>query len=172
MVAMDTRLDFTSMDWFAWLEPTAQQLVINSRDLVLREERMHSALTDYSFCVFPMAKAYEGFLKQFFLDLHVIDSSMHLDKHFRIGRSFNPDLPSRYKDQYWFYDDVVNQCSDASARKLWDTWIVCRNHVFHYFPGKSSELTLAQAKKLVIQVGEAMSIALVCIRESSSQEKR
>ena len=49
-----------------------------------------SEISDYSFVVFPFAKAYEGFLKRFFLDAGYIKEEEYFSDEIRIGRILNP----------------------------------------------------------------------------------
>jgi len=48
-------------------------------------------ISDYSFLVFPFAKAYEGFLKRFFLDMKLISKDEYYSDDIRIGRILNPN---------------------------------------------------------------------------------
>lgn len=146
--------------WFGLLEKEAQDLVAQSYELYDREERLKSSLHDYSFVVFPMAKAYEGFLKQFLYKVGFIDRAQYEHRQFRIGRSLNPDVSFRHKDEYWLYDDVAGLCGEQTARALWDTWIDARNHLFHYFPDTRYSVDLKQAKELLERMGQMMDLAL------------
>jgi len=58
---------FFTQSWYLQMQTWERELVRTSVELFAREERMHSFFADYSFVVFPMSKAYEGFLKQLFL---------------------------------------------------------------------------------------------------------
>jgi hypothetical protein len=64
--------DFTKEKWFKFLDKGQRGLVREGFHL-LKMAKQHAAvgerLIDYSFVVFPMAKAYEGVLKKFFLRL-------------------------------------------------------------------------------------------------------
>lgn len=117
---------------------------------------------DHSFIVFPLAKAYEGFLKYFFFQMHIITKEQYHSHKFRIGRSFNPDLPEKFRDNEWLFDDVAKFCSREMALEMWDIWLTGRNHLFHYFPDERHVLTLDQARKKVQEFLHVMERALAC----------
>ncbi len=117
---------------------------------------------DFSFIVFPVAKTYEGFLRDYFYQAGLIDKRDYEGKYFRIGRSFNPDLPQRLRDEEWIYDDVANLCSPEVARQLWKAWIEGRNHLFHYYPHGRYCLTYEQAVERSWMLIQAMESALQC----------
>lgn len=106
-------------------------------------------ISDFSFILFPMAKAYEGFLKLYFLRLGIITDAQYRGQSFRIGRSFNPDIVDRLRDHDWLYDDVARLCSPDVARQLWQLWLDGRNHLFHFFPNDRYQLTYMEAEKLL-----------------------
>jgi hypothetical protein len=115
---------------------------------------------DYAFLVFPIAKAYEGFLKLYFQRLGVLNQAHSESRLFRIGRSFNPDLPPHLRDEVWIYDDVSRESGKEIARGLWEIWVEGRNHLFHYFPQHRRTVDYEQARKLIDRFVEAMEIAL------------
>lgn len=119
-------------------------------------------LRDFAFVVFPAGRAYEGFLKTYLYRAHLITKAHYLGKHFRIGRSLNPDLPLRFRDEQWIYDDVARMCSPEVARLLWDAWLRGRNHLFHYRPDERELLSLADARKRIELLIEAMEAAIRC----------
>lgn len=115
---------------------------------------------DYAFVVFSLAKAYEGFLRDFFFHHHLISAEDYQGKHFRIGRSFNPDLPPRMRNDVWIYDDVERLRSPEIARQLWQAWIDGRNHLFHYYPHTKYVLSYEQAVERILQMIEAMEAVI------------
>lgn len=119
-------------------------------------------VSDYSFVVFPMAKAYEGFLKLYFRRHNLLNEKHFQSRHFRIGRSFNPDLPRKFKDDVWLFDDVANLCGPDLARRMWEVWVDGRNHLFHFFPDGKYQLTLSEAEVLVNRFLKLMEEALTC----------
>lgn len=151
--------------WFSNLAPSQQKLVELTYFLYEREAKNHSEQTklyDYSFVIFPLAKAYEGFLKQYLYDLQLIDQRTFEGKRFRIGRALNPDIRQSQRDEYWIYDDIELMCGKQVAHVLWQTWLQCRNRVVHFFPKDEHKITLHQAKERIVMVMETMDEAFAC----------
>jgi hypothetical protein len=154
---------YLTKNWYEFLEDEGKSLVRLSLNLLEREERLRSSLSDYSFVVFPIAKAYEGFLKQFLYAQGLIDRNQFEHRQFRIGRSLNPDVSFRHQDEFWLYDDIANACSEDLAREMWAVWIDARNHLFHYFPDMRYKLTLEQSHILIDRMSQVMGKALQCV---------
>ncbi len=115
---------------------------------------------DYSFVVFPMAKAYEGFLKKLFLDMGLIGMAQYKGEHFRIGKVLNPNLPRRYRSG-WVFEKLTAACGGEDLPlTLWETWKRARNRVFHFFPDHAEFLTYEDAGVVIGKIGEAMDRAL------------
>jgi len=148
--------------WFDQLSPWQKELVQISLELYEREERMNSAFSDYSFILFPAAKAYEGFLKQYLFDFGLINAVTYADKRFRIGRALNPDVNPMKRDEWWLFDDVKKLCGPEIAKAIWQTWLECRNQVFHYFPHNERRLTLSEAASKFSMVLSTMEQATHC----------
>jgi hypothetical protein len=149
----------SSAQWFNNLDQMQQQLAELSFELLEREKKLDSKLFDYSFILFPISKAYEGYLKTFLFQLGLISEQVYMGRKFRIGRALNPDMNERFRDQWWLYDDLSNRCSEEMARKIWDAWIACRNHIFHYFPAEKNQFSIQEIENrmnLLIEVFESM----------------
>ena len=159
---------FFTQSWYLQMQTWERELVRTSVELFAREERMHSFFADYSFVVFPMSKAYEGFLKQLFFNLNLISLSLYRDKKFRIGRALNPDISPDRRDADWVYGGISQQCGEEAAHNLWDTWLLCRNQVFHYFPNNEKRLTLAEAGQYLEKLAAAMDGAVQCTQTTRS----
>lgn len=115
---------------------------------------------DYSFVVFPMSKAYEGFLKKLFLDMGLIGVAQYKGEHLRIGKILNPNLPRRYRSG-WVFEKLSAACGGEDLPlTLWETWKRARNRVFHFFPDHAEFLTYEEAKNLINKIMEAMDRAL------------
>lgn len=140
-----------------------QEMIDQAKWLLVREENSGEHLKDYSFIVFPMAKAYEGFLKDYLFDMGLISQETYHSRRFRIGRALNPDISPNQRDAWWLYDDLVRSCGEEVAQMLWDTWLGCRNHVFHYFPGEKAVMDLAHARKNLARIESSMTMAKECI---------
>lgn len=128
-------------------------------------------IKDFSFAVFPIAKAYEGFLRDYFYQVGLLTEKEYQDKHFRIGRSFNPDLPNKLRNEDWIYDDVAGACSEKVARDLWDAWVQSRNHLFHYYAHGKYQVTYEGAISRISQLIQAMEAALECKIEYVKRKK-
>lgn len=155
----------TTSSWYQYLNPHLRQLVDTAWQL--HGQQAHPAsceieTDDYSYIVFPMAKAYEGFLKQYFLDTGLISPEVYTSRRFRIGRALNPDVYEHQRDEDWLYDDLERRCSPTLARLLWETWLECRNRLFHYYPEKHRQLNQEQAGRCLLKMAEAMAAAVAC----------
>ncbi len=150
--------------WLESLPEKIKNLVLQSLSLYEREKNQIETQHDYSFIVFPAAKAYEGFLKRYFFEVGLINKHTYEGKRFRIGRALNPDIHPRGRDEYWLYDDLQRKCGTDAAIELWDTWLTCRNGVFHYFPLHDNTLSLDQAKKFIEKILGAIRLAQSCRR--------
>lgn len=153
-------------DWFIALPPRQQELLQVTYQLYEREAADPDQLADYGFIVFSAAKAYEGFIKQYLYDLQLISKRTFEGRRFRIGRAINPDVHNNQRDEYWLYDDLERMCGKAVAQQMWETWLECRNQVFHYFPLKYAPVTLQAAGSKVAMVIETMQQAYQCQLEN------
>lgn len=157
---------------FSYLDHWQQQQLRLAFSLWQREQQTKTHFVDYSYIVFPMAKAYEGFLKRYLLDLGLISTEVYRSKRFRIGRALNPDVRMTQRDEFWLYDEVADVCGPIIAREIWDAWLTCRNRVFHYFPDRESGLSLEQAGHYLRIIFEIMQKAISCqnlIKQSTIQ---
>jgi len=157
--------DLSIQPWFQYLGNYQQNLVVTSYTLLRREKQNPSGFGDYSFIIFSMAKAYEGFLKNFLFDLGLISQRVYEGKRFRIGRALNPDIYERHRDEHWLFDDVVKICGKDTADTFWKTWLTCRNRVFHFFPKEKGVISFLQAEKRLEMMREAMNKAMNCVKK-------
>jgi len=146
--------------WWTYLEGDLQELLNTAILLVNNVEGWEVKLHDYSFVVFPAAKAYEGFLKKLFLDRGFISEDDYYGKRFRIGKALNPSLDRRYRKNEGVYDKIVEFCGGKElADNLWDTWKTCRNLLFHWFPNEKGAISFKEARQRVGRVVETMDAA-------------
>ena len=157
--------------WFSQLPTDQQELIELTIVLYEREQKMDSLLTDYSFIIFPIAKAYEGFLKQYLFDLGLISQKTYEGKRFRLGRALNPDIRDNQRDEFWLFDDVSGMCGEELSRSLWETWLECRNRVFHYFPTKNVKLSLTAVTTHLQLLDETITNAHQCKVDIKAQDK-
>ena len=118
---------------------------------ILKKDSIH----DYSFVVAPAAKAYEGYLKDFFLKIGLIDSWQYQSNRFRVGKTLNPSL--RYK-RFSIFQKLadIHNTGEELAEILWDGWKYGRNEIFHYFPKNLKKLTLNDAKNRIALILNAI----------------
>jgi hypothetical protein len=155
-----TDSDLKQRAWWDYLESDLQELLLTAEELIKDVGDWKGKFHDYSFIVFPAAKAYEGFLKKLFLDRGFIDKKDYYGKHFRIGKSLNPSLPKRLRDDDYVYDDLVKSCEgDRLAKMLWKTWRNCRNQLFHWFPDEKKVINYQEAKQRVERVIDSIEEA-------------
>lgn len=139
-------IDLKTKPWWDYLQEDVQELLDESLLLVETVKVWAVKFHDYSFVVFPAAKAYEGFLKKLFLDMNFITKEEYFGKRFRIGKALNPQLERELRHES-VYDKLVEFCkSENLAQTLWDTWKTCRNSLFHWFPEEKTAINFEEAK--------------------------
>lgn len=145
--------------WWVNLENDVQELLEESFLLLKLFEEESGKFNDYSFVVFPAAKAYEGFLKKLFLDNGFITEEDYFGKRFRIGKALNPYLEKEIRNES-VYDKVVAYCGGKTLADLfWETWKSCRNVVFHWFPNEKNIVTLPEAGQKLEMIVRAIDEA-------------
>ena len=146
-----------------YMIPEIREL-IEDGEIVLTfvHENKHKAeISDYSFIVFPFAKAFEGFLKKFFLDGGLITEDEYYSDEIRVGRLLNPN----YEDNTSVYNRVCDHAGGGKhvAERLWKAWKRGRNLVFHYFPHNFRKLDYDEALDVINDIINAMAEAVsVC----------
>lgn len=129
-------------------------LITDLQTILNNLEKNH--ISDYSFLVAPVAKAYEGYLKDFFLKIGIIDRHNYESDRFRVGKTLNPSL--RYK-RYSIFQKLadIHQDGEELAELLWDAWKFGRNEILHYFPNNLKNLTLADAQERIQLIFKAIN---------------
>lgn len=155
--------DIVSQSWFKVMSMRLQGLVKQSLELYA-ESMMKpvNSVNDYGYVVFPVAKAYEGFLKEYFYQIGLITENMLKADHFRLGKALNPDLPIKYRDDGWVYDDISHTCGEEVAEVLWQAWKQGRNEVFHYDYMADDGVTLIEAEQKLTTIFGAMELVERC----------
>ncbi len=116
---------------------------------------------DYSFCVFPFAKAYEGFLKVLFLKLGLITQKDFEGTRLRIGRELNPSFRRPFFRTRSVYGGLSSYFRDLNlAEELWMVWKKGRNLLFHYFPHQYQVIGKEEAKAIVFEMLSVMEKAV------------
>ena len=135
--------------WWGYLGHDLQELMVESVLLTEYVGAWKEKFHDYSFVVFPAAKAYEGFLKKIFYEQRFISHEDFIGKRFRIGRSLNPSLKPK-PGEVSVYQKIVDYCGGTRlADQLWNTWKDCRNLLFHYFPEEKNAIEYSQARERI-----------------------
>ncbi|MDH7475877.1 MAG: hypothetical protein QHH09_00195 [Microgenomates group bacterium] len=140
-----------------------QYLSQNQKDLILEGQYLMNDIVkdnayhfkDYSFLIFPFAKAYEGFLKKIFLDAGFISHLDYISDHLRLGKLMSPNLVDRLGDKS-LYKKLVNYTSKDLADKIWGTWKLGRNEIFHYFPHNIKAVNFQEAENIINTIIETM----------------
>lgn len=137
-----------------------QQNLLTDVETILNIVKLEDHIYDYAFFVAPIAKAYEGFLKDLFLKIGLINEDDYESDRFRVGKTLNPSL--RYK-RFSVFQKLSDFHEDGEqlAETLWDAWKFGRNEIFHYFPNVSENLNREEAEnrinlllKAIIEAGE------------------
>ena len=137
-----------------FLSPHQQNLIADV-EAILKKVNQNDDIHDYSFFVAPIAKAYEGFLKDFFLKIGIISMDDYESERFRVGKTLNPSL--RYKRFSVFQKlSDIHENGEELAESLWTAWKFGRNEIFHYFPNTSQDLTRDEAEERIAMVLKAM----------------
>jgi len=149
-------LIFKTSDFWFYLSKNQKDLINEGLYLmndVIKNNAYH--FKDYSFLVFPFAKAYEGFLKQLFLDVKFISHLDYISDHLRLGKLLSPNLVNKLKERS-LYKKIKDKAGQELADKIWNVWKIGRNQVFHYYPHNLKALTFSQAENIIDNILSAM----------------
>ena len=157
---MSDELDLKKKIWYEYVDHDVIELLHESIHLLKSVARWDEKFHDYSFVVFPAAKAYEGFLKKLFFDLGFISKQEYYYKYYRIGKALNPELEKRFRQKESVYDKLVMYCGGAElADSLWATWKECRNTTFHWFPDEKTIISFDESKDSLLRIINSMDLA-------------
>lgn len=132
-----------------------QQNLLSDVETILEKVDLDDKIYDYAFFVAPISKAYEGFLKDFFLKISIISEEEYESDRFRVGKTLNPSL--RYKRFSVFQKLTdIHQDGEELAEELWNAWKFGRNEIFHFFPGVSQDLSRNEAEDRINLLLRAM----------------
>lgn len=144
------------------------------KDLILEGEYLTNEVIkhqtyqfkDYSFLIFPYAKAYEGFLKELFKDIKFISHLDYISDHLRLGKLMSPNLMGRLGDRS-LYKKIKETVSQDLAERIWQTWKLGRNQIFHYFPHNLKAVSLDEAEKIINEIVQTMEEAYLKLNTRS-----
>lgn len=161
--------------WYLFLDESMRLLVDEALFLRDREESLGETLPDYSFIVFPIAKAYEGFVKKFALEMGLLSREGYESKRFRVGRSLNPAVAEADRDEWWIYGSLKRSCGEVEGQSvadlMWQAWHSGRNRLFHYFPDSKEMIGIVDASSRIDHFIEAMRAAVNCSGLKFKDEK-
>lgn len=143
-------------EFWQYLSQPQKDLILEGQYLmndVMRHGNYH--FKDYSFLVFPFAKAYEGFLKQLFRDTKMISHLDYISDHLRLGKLMSPNLTERLGDRS-LYTKILERSTQELADKIWQAWKIGRNQIFHYYPHNIKAISFEEAEKIINQLIETM----------------
>jgi len=123
---------------------------------------------DYSFLVFPFAKAYEGFLKQIFRDVKFISHLDYISDHLRLGKLMSPNLIGRLGERS-LYKKLKDRGGEDLAERVWTIWKNGRNQIFHYFPHNIKAINFQEAEKIITEILETIEKTYERLNPSSSK---
>lgn len=126
---------------------------------------------DYSFIVFPFAKAFEGFIKKFLLDIGLITIEQYNSDHIRIGKLLSPERLNNRMYSSSIYTQLSDSIGSVTAEKLWLTWKYCRNQVFHYYPHNSKSIDLIGAKERIHMILTTMTACYNALQDTAARYK-
>lgn len=118
---------------------------------------------DYSFIVFPFAKAYEGFLKQIFLDRELISRLQYISDHLRLGKLLSPHLVERLGEKS-LYKKLKDRFGEELVKRIWQTWKMGRNEIFHYFPHNLKAVSFDEAERIVKEIIKTMEETYITLK--------
>ena len=166
---MHNKLQDANAEFWKYLSQTQKDLILQG-DYLINDVIKHGNYTfkDYSFVIFPYAKAYEGYPKQLFLDLKFISHLDCISDHLRLGKLLSPFLIERLGDRS-LYKRIQIATSTQLADKLWDTWKTGRNQIFHYFPHNVKAVSFAEAESIIDQIIQTMVAAFIQLKSQGLQ---
>jgi len=145
--------------FWVYLSQTQKDLISEGQylmDDIVRDKALN--FKDYSFLIFPFAKAYEGFLKQLFRDAKFISRLDYISDHLRLGKLMSPNLVEKL-GQRSLYKKIEDKCGKDLADRIWETWKTGRNQVFHYFPHNIKAVSFEKAEEKINQIIQTMESA-------------
>lgn len=156
---------------WAYLSQSQRDLIDEGQYLMNEVIQDHAyRFKDYSFLIFPFAKAYEGFLKQMFKDIGFISHLDYISDHLRLGKLLSPYLIMKLGNRSLF-EKMRQNGSRELADRVWKTWKLGRNEIFHYFPHNVRAVTFEEANRTVASILETMEVAYAALGKMKVMHK-
>ncbi len=156
---------------WAYFSQTQKDLIEEGRYLmneVIKDHAYH--FKDYSFLIFPFAKTYEGFLKQLFKDVGFISHLDYISDHLRLGKLLSPYLIMKLGDRSLFEKMRLNGSRELADR-VWKTWKLGRNEIFHYFPHNIRAVSFDEASRIIDEIMSTMEVAYAAFGQMKVMHK-
>lgn len=151
--------------FWEYLPQEQKDLILQGEYLVNTVVRHKSfSFQDYSFVIFPYAKAYEGFLKLLFKDVGFISHLDFISDHLRLGKLMSPNLMGRLRERS-LYKKIRENASDKLAERIWRAWKDGRNQIFHYFPHNLKAVSLSEAEEIIKEIIATMEEAYLNLKD-------
>ncbi len=151
-------------EFWQYLSPNQQNLILEGQYLMNEIIKTNAyQFKDYSFLVFPFAKAYEGFLKKLFMDVKFISHLDYISDHLRLGKLMSPMLIEKLGERS-LYKKIQDKTNAQLAEKIWETWKIGRNQIFHYFPHNIKAISFDEAEKVINQIIVTMEESYVKLK--------
>jgi len=150
------RLILRTSDFWQYLSQGQKDLIREGQYLMEDIIKDHVyQFKDYSFLVFPFAKAYEGFLKQVFKDVKMISQLDYISDHLRLGKMMSPNLIGKLGERS-LYLKIQKKAGVELSENVWSIWKKGRNQIFHYFPHNFKAVTFEEARLTINEMIKVM----------------
>lgn len=154
-----------------YISQTQRDLISEGQYLTNEVIKDHAyQFKDYSFLIFPFAKAYEGFLKQLFKDVGFISHLDYISDHLRLGKLLSPFLVQKLNGRS-LYEKIITNGSRELAEHIWKAWKLGRNQVFHYFPHNLKAVSFHEATTTIQEILSTMEVAYNQLGEMKVRHK-
>jgi hypothetical protein len=169
---MDKKPEDTYGSFWQYLSQTQQDLLLEGDYLLNELIRNHThRFKDYSFLVFPSAKAFEGYLKRIFLDVGFISHLDYISNHLRLGKLMSPNLVEKLGDRSLYFH-IREVASVEFADRVWHTWTLGRNEVFHYYPHNIKMISYERAEEIINEITQTMEEIYKVLRNRLKKHDR
>lgn len=150
---------------------TQKDLIVEGQYLMNEVIKDHAyQFKDYSFLIFPFAKAYEGFLKQLFKDVGFISHLDYISDHLRLGKLLSPFLVQKLNGRS-LYEKILSSSSRELAERVWKTWKLGRNEIFHYYPHNLRAVDFNEANRVINEILGTIEISYQQLGEMKVRHK-
>jgi len=137
-------------------------LYTDTQKLIKAMRNKGNRYSDYSFTVFPLAKAYEGVLKKILVKMGFITKAqLEQDPNISINSYFNPVGNSK----------ITKALRDKARDKMiphviYSTYAECRNQILHHDPYRDNRLkTIEEADFFVRRISDAINKAYTTFKK-------